>query len=247
MKTTWKIILIVSLICNLGILYVARKALEYRSHINEFLEKYTYVVTEFSGRNNYSEANKALPPDSSEKGRIVFLGSQITAFWDLDRYFGDYQAVNRGISGQRAAGYLLRIVPDVVELTPRAVVIEFSSYNFRPENNIKEISDYLSSVGDIARMNAIEPIFTTVVPVRDDFYVDGIGDYSVQDSLKAYNRWLREYCQKKKYKLVDFYDLLADSKGNLPAEVSSGQILLNDKGYAIISLAILKTLDEIKR
>lgn len=247
MDTKWKIILVISLLCNLGIFYVAQKALEYRAHINEFLEKYTYVVTEFSGRNTFKDANKELPIDTSEKGRIVFLGSQITAFWNLDRYFKDYQPVNRGISGQRVAGFLLRIMPDVVELHPKAVVIEFSSYNFRPEISVKEICDYVASMGDIALLNRIEPIFTTVVPVRSDFFVDEIGDYSVQDSLKAYNRWLREYCDRKNYKLVDSYDLLADKDGNLPDSVSSGQILLNDKGYEIISAAILQTLDRMQR
>lgn len=247
MKTKWKMILVISLAGNLAILYVGWKALEYRSHINEFLEKYTYVVEEFSGRNRYREANSELPPDQSKKGRVVFLGSQITANWNVQNYFNDYQTINRGISGQRVAGYLLRIVPDVVELKPKAVIVEFSSYNFRPENSVKEISNYMSSFGDIARANGIEPVFTTVVPIRADFYVDEIGDYSVSDSLEVFNKWLREFCIEKKYRLVDFHTLLVDSNGNLPVSVSAGQILLNDRGYEIISRATLEKLRGIAR
>jgi lysophospholipase L1-like esterase len=245
MKMRWKIVLIVSLMGNLGIIYVGWKALEYRSHINEFLEKYTYVVAEFSGRNRFEEANKALSPDSSSKGRVVFMGSQITARWDLSRYFPEYQAVNRGISGQRLAGFLLRIVPDVVELRPRAVVVEFSSYNFRPENSVKEICDYIASFGDIASANGVQPVFTTVVPVRNDFHLDDIGDYSVPDSLEAYNRWLRSFCRAHEYPMVDFYELLADDEGNLSKDLSAGQILLNDRGYGIVSEATRRILGKL--
>lgn len=247
MKTRWKIILTVSLLANLGILYVGWKGLEYRAHINEFLEKYTYVVEEFSGRSRFDEANRTLPPDNSENGRVVFIGSQITANWDLDMYFGHYQAVNRGISGQRVAGYLLRIVPDVIELQPKVAVVEFSSYNFRPESSVKEICDYMASFGDIARANGIEPIFTTVVPVRADFHVDGLDNYSVPDSLEAFNRWLRKFCREKQYPFVDYHGLLVDNDGNLQLEVSAGQILLNEKGYGIISRAVREKLREMAR
>lgn len=245
MKMRWKIVLIVSLAGNLGILYVGWKALEYRSHINYFLEKYTYVVAEFSGRDRYVSANKALSPDSSSKGRVVFLGSQITARWNLERYFPEYQAVNRGISGQRLAGYLLRIVPDVVELRPKAVVVEFSSYNFRPENSVREMCDYVASFGDIAIANGIRPVFTTVVPVKDDFHLEEIGDYSVADSLEAYNLWLRTFCRAKGYPMVDFFELLADDEGNLRKDLAAGQILLNEKGYDIVSETTRRVLDKL--
>ncbi len=58
MSRTLKVIFILSLVANLGIVYVAYKALEYRAHINYFLDKYTHVVDEFSGRKIYEEDNK---------------------------------------------------------------------------------------------------------------------------------------------------------------------------------------------
>lgn len=246
MKLRWKIILAISLLFNLGIFYVAFKALEYRRHINDFLEKYTYVVSEFSGRDRYADANGKLIRDNSKKGRVVFIGSQITEGWDLNRYFSDYQAINRGISGQRVAGYLLRFMPDVVDLHPGAVVIEFSSYNFRPENSIREICDYMASAGNIATSNNIMPIFTTIVPVREDFFVEGLDDYSVNDSLRTYNNWLRGYCGIKNYPMVDFYNLLVGGDGNLPESLSTSQIQLNDKGYGIVSGAVMSVLDSLQ-
>ncbi|MFH1373868.1 MAG: hypothetical protein ABII79_08745 [bacterium] len=73
MKRKYKIVLIVSLIGNLFVVYVAYKALEYRSHINHFLDKYTNVVAEFSGRDRYAADNTLLAADSLVADRIVFL------------------------------------------------------------------------------------------------------------------------------------------------------------------------------
>jgi lysophospholipase L1-like esterase len=245
LKLSGKIILALSLCGNLAIVYVGLKALEYRRHINEFLEKYTYVVSEFSGRKNYQAENKAMASASQVMNRVVFIGTQVTCEWDVKKYFPGFQVINRGISGQRLAGFLLRFKPDVLDLFPRVVVIEFSSYNFRPENRIDELEDYIESLGDLARFHGITPIFTTVIPVRRDFYVDDIGSYSVPDSLNSYNNWLRNYCQENGYYCADFYRILSDSSGNLPQELSTSQIQLNSAGYEKISKEILNNIENI--
>jgi len=208
-----KVILIISLIGNLFIIYVGYKALGYRAHINYFLDKYTNVVSEFSGRHVYSKDNKRLSANQLVDNRIVFFGSQITYGWDLNKYFPGFETINRGISGQRISGFLLRFKSDVVDLKPRAVIIEFSSYNFRPESTVKEIEDYISSMADIARMHRIEPILTSVIPVGRDFNAELETPYSVLDSLGEFNRWLQGYCRGNNLKFVDFYTTVADSRG----------------------------------
>lgn len=240
-----KIILTISLIGNLFAAYAAVKALEYRRHINDFLYKYTYVVEEFSGRKNFALANRQLIEKGANERRVVFLGTQVTVGWDLERYFPDIDAVNRGISGQRMAGFLLRFRPDVVELAPRAVVIEFSSYSFRPENSIEELQDYLATLTEIALFHKIEPILTTVIPVGHDFEMAENDDYMIMDSITVFNRWLSNYCQDNKIRLLDFGREVADSSGYLSDRYRAGQIILNDSGYARISELAGNALREI--
>ena len=60
MTRKWRFVLLVSLIGNLTIVYVGYKAYEFRSHINEWLVKYLYVVDEFSCREHYEAANTTL-------------------------------------------------------------------------------------------------------------------------------------------------------------------------------------------
>jgi lysophospholipase L1-like esterase len=243
MNRKWKTILILSLIGNLFILYVAYKALDYRRHVNYFLDKYTYVVSEFSGRNRYASENKRLASDVQVGNRIVFLGSQITEGWDLDKQFPGYEAINRGISGQRMAGFLLRLRPDVIDLHPRAVVIEFSSYNFRPEYTLEETEDYLASLAELAKVHGIEPVLTTIIPIRERVVYDS---YSVVDSLIKYNQWLAAFSRENGYLSVDFYDLLANDEGLLPQELSISHIELNSIGYERISQATRAALDALE-
>ena len=233
MNKKWKIILILSLIGNLFIVYVAIKALEYRAHINEFLDKYTYVVDEFSRRDRYADENKSLVSDTLISGRVVFLGTQVTERWDLKRYFPDFETINRGIFGQRVSGFLLRFRPDVIELGPQAVVIEVSSYNFRPESSVREIEEYMASMIDLARANGITPIPATIIPPIKDSSV--WGNYYLVDSLGKYNSWLRDYCVGKNIDCADFNHALADSEGYLPDGLAAGAIDLNEDGYKIIS------------
>ena len=235
MTAKWRTILILSLIGNLSIVYVAYKAYEYRCHINHFLDKYTQVVAEFSGRSVYEEANAALRSDAKVTGRVVFLGTQVTEVWDVKKFFPDYETVNRGVGGQRVAGFLLRFRPDVIELFPEAVVMEISSYNFRPNVTIKEISDYIVSMAELARAHDIRPVLTTVAPPRAGYVVEEHSDYEVRDSVVGYNRWLLDYASTNGFPCADFFEAVTDEDGFLREDLSSNRVDLNDKGYESIS------------
>ena len=241
MRRSLKIALIASLIGNLTIVYVGYKAYQYRQYINYWLDKYLVVVDEFSGRSVYAEENRLLESDRGQPERIVFLGTQVTAEWDVVQAFPQWQAVNRGIPGQRVAGFVLRFYPDVIELKPRAVVIEISSYNFRPGMTVNEIQDYAASMADLARAHDIEPIIGTVIPPAER--VQDVGEYSVFDSVLVFNEWLRRYADSGRTTLVDFAAVLAADSGRLDPEFAVTAVDLNADGYARISVALGRVLN----
>ncbi len=244
MTGKWRIILILSLIANASILYVAYKALEYRGHINHFLEKYTEVVDEFSQRKVYDSANVPLRSDTTVHNRIVFFGTQVTEHWQLTDSFSAYEAINRGVSGQRVAGLLLRFRPDVIELRPEAVVIEVSSYNFRPNAAVKEIGEYVASMAELARAHGIRPILTSVIPPTTDFDVFEHSEYKVKDSVEIYNHWLTEYAASGGFDLADFAATVSDAEGFLDPRFASSHVDLNDTGYTAVSEVILRLLEQ---
>jgi len=244
MNKKWKVILIISILGNLAMFYVAVKALEYRAHINEYLDKYTYIVQEFSQRDKFAEANKGLMSDVQINNRIVFIGTQISESWDVQKYFPKYEAINRGILGQRLSGFLLRFRPDVIELKPEAVVIEFSSFDFRHQNSVKEFKDYIACMAELSVAHGIKPMPTTVIPPCEG--VIDLGDYCILDSLAVFNNWLRQYCRENSFDFVDFNRIVAGENGYMNPELSTGVIGLNEEGYRRISEAVKSALSSEK-
>lgn len=240
MTKTQKVVLVLSLLGNLTIFYVGFKALEYRNHINYFLDKYTNVVNEFSGRKYFSEENQELSGQINKGKRIVLFGTQVTANWKTENIATEFELINRGVPHQRLAGYLLRFKPDVIDLEPKAVIIEVSSYNFRSQHTIREIMDYVSSMAELAKFKGIEPILTTIIPPKEHIpdsllYPDGLQGYSIKDSLQFYNNWLRDYASQNSFICADFNKILSDENGYLRYEYSNGAIDLNALGYQKIS------------
>ena len=243
MRRIWKIILILSLAGNVSIVYVGYKALKYRSYINYWLEKYTQVVSEFSARNKYGEENRRLKSVVQVGNRVVFFGSQITENWNLPDLFPQFETVNRGVTGQRVGGFLLRFVPDVLELYPKAVVIEISSYNFRAECPIKEIMDYTVSLADLARSRNVEPIIGTVIPPRKD--AAKIDSYALRDSLEVFNRWLIENALNHRWRYVNFSAVLSDESGYLREDLSVGAIDPDAEGYRLMASEVSRVLNAL--
>ncbi len=235
-----------SLLGNLTIVYVAYKAVKYRDYINYWLDKYENVVEEFSSRHVFAEANVQLEPVPAGEQRVVFIGTQVTRRWPLPPVIDNWQTVNRGIDGQRLAGYVLRFVPDVIELHPSAVMIEISSYNFRPDVSVKELMDYTSSMADLARCNGIVPIIGTIIPPRKDaVHIEDAPDYSVEDSLAVFNVWLHEGAASNHWRLVDFHDLLANPQGHLRYNLSFSGVDPNDDGYKLMTAAVDSVLSSL--
>lgn len=236
-----KALILLVLALAMTIVYVTWRALDYRDHVNVFLEKYTKVVNEFSQRTVFAEANLALQSDTIVPHRVVFFGTQVARNWDLAASFPGWETINRGIAGQRLSGMLLRFRPDVLALRPQAVVIEISSYNFREESTIAELEDYAADMAELARYHGITPILTTLIPHRKGYHVYE-SDYQVIDSVAVYNRWVRAYCDSQAVPLVDFNGLLADSRGYLREELSANAVEPNEKGYAVLTSALREAL-----
>jgi len=241
MSRKWRTILILSLIGNLFIVYVAYKAITYRSNINHFLDKYTNVVNEFSQRQVYELDNQGLVSDTLIPNRIVFFGTQVTERWDIGSHFPNYEVINRGVPAQRVSGLTLRFRPDVIELAPEAFVLEISSFNFRPESSVKEIMDYVLSMAELAEGYGIAPILTTVIiPWKEQ---ENPENYSVMDSVRVFNRWLIESSSTRDWRCVDYCAVLSDSLDCLRHDLSIDAIDPNDKGYLLMADAVRYVLE----
>lgn len=246
MHTLNRFLLILLLVALIVGAWVAYKALDYRAHVNVYLNKYNSIVQELSGRGYYERENLSLHSDTTVPGRIVLLGTQLIRDWPADALPGDYECMKRSVAHQRAGGMLLRVQPDVIALGPEAVLIEISSYNFRPPTTATELYDYAVSLAELTDYHHIHPILMTVIPpVEDSSRLNDFEEmqpYSLMDSLTVINQRLRRYADTRSFGLIDAAELVGDSSGYLSSDLASGGIGLNQRGYEILSAALVDAI-----
>ena len=141
------------------------------------------------------ERLKAQPP---EPRRVVFLGDSITDGWKLAQYFPGKPYVNRGISGQTTPQMLVRMYPDVIDLSRLR-----SSFwpgtndiarNTGPET-LTMIEENFQAITELAQAHGIKVILCSVTPVSDYTAHKQTIQRRPADILKL-NAWLREYAAR---------------------------------------------------
>jgi lysophospholipase L1-like esterase len=173
----------------------------------------------------------------------VFFGASITGRWDLERDFPEITPINRGVGNQLAPAMLARFKRDVIELEPDAVVIKFCSINVRPNLPNTVLEDVMTMMVDLARLHRITPIVCTIIPAGKP--EAKIGDFSVADTLQAFNRWVRQYAKDNDIALIDYATAIQDENGFLPRDCSVDPVHVNDKGYEILTGAARPVLDSV--
>jgi len=217
----------------------------------------------------YHKANQELKKQSSEPGRVVFMGDSITDFWRLDEYFPGKPYINRGISGQTTPQMLVRMYPDVIDLKPAAMVvlagINDISRNTGPET-AEMIEQNIMAMTELAQHHNIKVILCSLTPVSDYPFLAQSAQpqapvavpgrppmrrmrmtegHPPADILKI-NAWMKDYATRVNAIYADYFTALADAKGWLKENCSNDGLHPNAEGYkimtSIISAAIERAL-----
>ena len=191
--------------------------------------------------NRYNQANETV----QAKPRAVFMGDSITDNWfrmDSD-FFNDNNLVGRGISGQTTSHMLVRFRRDVIDHSPKSVVI-LAGINDIALNNgyiaLENILGNIKSMCEIARANKIKPVICSVLPA------DRIGwrpavEKPAEEVLKL-NEMLKAYAKSEKIQYVDYHSALKDENNGLPAKYASDGVHPNTDCYKIMEQIILQYL-----
>lgn len=196
----------------------------------------------------YAEANERLGPPSPERPRVVFLGDSITDAWRLNEYYGsDRDFVNRGISGQITGEMLGRMQADVIALKPRLVLLLAGTNDIARGIPLNAIENNLTMIADLAAVHHIEPMFASVLPVSD-YHQDANPQYrrSLQRSpatILELNSWLKNFCEQRHFRYVDYYAALVDKSGFLQADLADDGLHPNGKGYRLMAPVALEAID----
>jgi len=177
---------------------------------------------------------KALP---AQPGRVVFMGDSITDGWHLDQFFPGKPYVNRGISGQTTPQMLVRMFPDVIDLSPAAIIILAGTNdiagNTGPETP-SMVEENLQAMTELAQKHGIKVILCLLTPVSDYTARKQTEHRPPADILKL-NDWIKAYAERAGATVADYYSAVVDDHGMLREGYSEDGLHPNAKGYALMA------------
>jgi lysophospholipase L1-like esterase len=191
----------------------------------------------------YREANRTLPA-ASGGDRVVVMGDSITDFWQEPRFGGFFPGkpyVDRGISGQTTPQMLLRFRRDVIDLTPKAVVILAGTNdiagNTGPMTD-EDVQGNLASMSELAKAHGIKVVLSSILPVSDYHAAAGVAPQTTRRPMariRTINAWMKSYAAANGHVYLDYFSATLDERGLLREELSADDLHPNAKGYALMA------------
>jgi lysophospholipase L1-like esterase len=209
----------------------------------------TLMKQDWANLKKYSTDNDQLKSEPSGN-TVVFMGNSITEGWvkSSPEFFSDNNYVGRGISGQTTPQMLIRFMPDVLDLHPKAVVILAGTNDIAGNtgfSSVKMITDNIKAMAQLAVANDIKVILCSVLPVFDYPWRKGLEPV---DKIEETNQWLKEYALENGHIYLDYFSEMADEKNGLKKEFSEDGVHPNLKGYSVMAplakTAIQKALNQ---
>jgi hypothetical protein len=136
------------------------------------LERAQTTLRDWPNLSRYRDENARLEAPAAGESRVVFMGDSITDAWG--RKYGQLLPeklyVNRAIGGQTAPQMLIRFRPEVIALKPAVVVILAGANGIAVNTGpmtLEEIEGNLTSMAELAKVNGIQVVLSSVLPVCD--------------------------------------------------------------------------------
>ena len=209
-------------------------------------------MRDWANLGRYREANRALGGDPQ---RIVFMGDSITDSWPqrVPDFFAGKPYVGRGISGQTTPQMLVRFRRDVIDLTPKAVVILAGTNDIAGNTGAmtdEEIQGNIASMAELAKANGIRVVLASITPVSA-YHTSptGVPQTTARPMarIQAINGWIKVYAMKNGHVYLDYFSAMVDPAGMLQKELSADDLHPNANGYAIMGPLAERAIREALR
>lgn len=195
----------------------------------------------------YQGENEKLKTQPVPRDRVVFLGNSITDFWinNSADFFERNHYLDRGISGQTSPQMLLRFRQDVIDLHPRAVVIECGTNDIAGNtgpSTVEMIEDNIKSMVELANANNISVLLGSVLPSNKFWWAANV---KPADSIIKLNSWIKQYCRDHKCIYVDYYSAMVDDEKGLKKEYGPDGVHPNREGYSVMEGIVSSALKTV--
>lgn len=212
------------------------------------LFSYSQKFNEMINLKRYEKANSELKEPAKKEKRVVFIGNSITDGWASQRpeFFSQNNYIGRGIGGQTSPQLLSRFREDVINLKPKAVLINIGTNDvaentgpYDPEFTLGNIK----SMAELAKANGIKVILSSVTPAGSYRWRPEIEN--VVEKIKALNEGIKAYAKANKFAYVDYFSEMCDEKGALRSDLGEDGVHPNAEGYAIMERIAKKVIDKV--
>ena len=176
----------------------------------------------------FQKADQENPPAG---GGILFLGSSSIRGWDLEKWFPDMDALNRGYGGSYISDSIFYADQIVLPYQPRAVVFYAGDNDLAAGKNPEQVfNDYKEMAAIIGRnLPETDFIFVAIKP--------SIARFNLIENIRLVNGWIEEYCEGNPHFLyldIDTPMIGPDGKPR-PELFKEDGLHMNDAGYKIWS------------
>lgn len=187
--------------------------------------------TDFAWTQRYAADNRALIESNTPTG-IVFMGDSITQGWrDKRPDFFTKGRVGRGIGGQTTPQMVLRMMPDVIALRPRAVHIMGGTNDIAANTGpmtLTQSQDMIAAMATLARANGLRVMLASIPPASHYPWRPGL---DTRTPIAALNRWIRDYAAQTEADWVDYHEVLDDGAGGMKPGLSYDNVHPTEAGY----------------
>ena len=218
-------------------------------NLDKYKNRTKYDLVKKTKADNFTYLNETI----ALHNQTVLFGDSITEIFNYYEYFYNFskknnQAVyNRGISGDTSDRLLERLEDNVLNISPKNLVILIGTNdiglgapNTMIAENIEEIIHQTKKV-----LPNINIILEAVYPVnryinREAFYTVGTRK---NKAIAELNNLLKNAANKNKVNYLDLTDVLSTKDGKLSKEFSYDGLHLNVKGFEIVAKELMSLLN----
>lgn len=202
---------------------------------------------DWANLNKYKNENTLLAPPASGEKRIVYFGDSITEGWATvyPNFFVGKTYVNRGISGQTTPQMLIRFRTDVIELTPKIVVILAGTNDIAGNTGattLEMILGNLISMCELAKANRIKVVLCSVLPAYDYPWKSGL---EPADKIVVLNKMILKYAKANDIAYVDYYSAMVNEKKGIKSIYSKDGVHPNKEGYLMMGPIVEATINDL--
>lgn len=198
-------------------------------------------------KRNKADNYKYLNENFCKTGQTVLAGDSITEFYNHTELFQQYSektgliVYNRGIGGDTSDRLLERFEENVLNISPRNIVLLIGTNDLGIGASIDFSIDNIEKIIDLTQSKCADAkvIVLAVYPINDaDF---SKGRRKNKDIIRL-NMGLGRLCKMKNVDFVDLTALLSDEDGNLNKCYTYDGLHINAKAYRIVTDNIIPYL-----